>query len=91
MTSKDIADAFAARQGISKAEAHATVAMVLEVIATGIAKGDVALAGFGKFTTSQRAARPGRNPRSGETIIIGPSSRVTFRAAKGLKDRVSGT
>jgi DNA-binding protein HU-beta len=65
--------------------------MVLEVIATGIAKGDVALAGFGKFTTSRRAARPGRNPRSGEKIIIGPSSRVTFRAAKGLKDRVSGT
>ncbi len=89
LTSKDIAEALAARNGTSKAEARAQVTAVLEAIATGIAKGDVALAGFGKFSVSRRAARPGRNPRSGETIVIGPSTRVSFRAAKTLKDRVS--
>jgi DNA-binding protein HU-beta len=89
MTSKDIADALAAAQEISKAEARGQVAAVLEAIAAGVAKGDVALAGFGKFSVSRRAARPGRNPRSGETIVIGPSSRVGFRAAKALKDRLT--
>lgn len=87
MTSKDIADALAARHGISKVEARAQVAAVLEAIADGAAKGDVALAGFGKFSVSRRAARPGRNPRSGETMVIGPTTRVGFRAAKALKDR----
>jgi DNA-binding protein HU-beta len=90
MTSKDIADALAASHGISKAEARRQVAAVLEAISTGIARGDVALPGFGKFSVSRRAARPGRNPRSGETIVIGPSARVGFRAAKALKDRLSG-
>jgi DNA-binding protein HU-beta len=89
LTSKDIADALAARHGISKAEARAQVAAVLEAIADGVVKGDVALTGFGKFSVSRRAARPGRNPRSGEIIVIGPSTRVSFRAAKMLKDRVS--
>jgi DNA-binding protein HU-beta len=89
LTSKDIADALAARHGISKAEARAQVAAVLEAIATGVARGDVVLSGFGKFSVSRRAARPGRNPRSGETIVIGPSVRVGFRAAKALKDRVA--
>ena len=90
MTSKDIADALVARRGMSKAEARETVAMVLEEIATGIAKGDVSLAGFGKFSVSRRGARPGRNPRSGETIVIGPTARVGFKAAKALKDRLAG-
>ena len=89
MTNKDIADALAARHGISKAGARAQVAAVLEAIADGVAKGDVALAGFGKFSASHRAARPGRNPRSGETIVIGPSTRIVFRAAKALKDRLA--
>lgn len=90
MTSKDIADRLAAARGISKAEARARVTAVLDAIADGIAggDGDVALAGFGRFSVSRRGARPGRNPRSGETIMIGPSARVGFRAAKGLKDRL---
>lgn len=89
MTSKDIVNALVARHGISKADARAQVVAVLEAIADGVAKGDVALAGFGKFSVSRRAARPGRNPRSGETIVIGPSTRVGFRAAKTLKDRLA--
>ncbi len=89
MTSKDIADALAARHEISKAEARAQVAAVLEAITDGVAKGDVALAGFGKFSVSRRAARPRRNPRSGETMVIGPTTRVGFRAAKAFKDRLA--
>lgn len=89
MTSNDIANALAEAQGISKAEARGQVAAVLEAISAGVAKGDVALAGFGKFSVSRRGARPGRNPRSGETIVIGPSVRVGFRAAKALKDRLA--
>lgn len=89
LTSKDITNALADARGISNADARAQVAAVLQAIAEGVAKGDVALAGFGKFTVSRRAARPGRNPRSGETMVIGPSTRIGFRAAKALKDRVA--
>ncbi|MBV2147514.1 HU family DNA-binding protein [Sphingobium sp. AS12] len=90
MTSKDIADRLAATRGISKAKTREIVAAVLDAISTGVAKGEVSLAGFGKFSVSRRAARPGRNPRSEETIVIGPSSRIGFRAAKALKDRLAG-
>lgn len=58
-------------------------------ISAAVAKGEIALAGFGKFSVSRRGARPGRNPRSGEPIVIGPSARVRFRAAKALKDRLA--
>jgi DNA-binding protein HU-beta len=90
MTRNDIADALAASRRISKAEARARVADVLDAIAAGAAKGEVVLAGFGKFSVSRRAARSGRNPRTGERIVIAPSSRVVFKAAKAFKDRITG-
>ncbi|MBO9621677.1 MAG: HU family DNA-binding protein [Sphingomonas sp.] len=90
MTRSDIAAALAATRKIGMAEARAMVDDVLDAVAAGVARGDVALAGFGKFSVSRRAARPDRNPRTGEPMVVGPSARVTFRAAKALKDRVAG-
>jgi len=89
MTLNDIADALAKARNISKAEARAMVTDVLDAIVAGTAKGEVALAGFGKFSVSRRAARPGRNPRSGERIVIPPTNRVSFKASKGFKDRLA--
>ncbi|MDE8652168.1 HU family DNA-binding protein [Novosphingobium album (ex Liu et al. 2023)] len=90
MTSKDIADALAEARGISKAEARGQVAAVLEAISAGIAKGDVALAGFGKFSVARRPARAGRNPRTGEALFIAASKRIQFKPSKALKNRVVG-
>jgi len=90
MTMNDIADALAATRNIGKAEARAMVVDVLDAIAAGAAKGEVALAGFGKFSVSRRSARPGRHPRTGERIVVGPTCRIGFKAAKAFKDRVAG-
>ncbi|MCW6531323.1 HU family DNA-binding protein [Sphingomonas sp. MMSM20] len=77
-------------RNISRAEARAMVADVLDAIVAGAAKGEVALAGFGKFSVTRRPARPGRNPSTGEKIVIPPTNRVAFKAAKAFKDRVAG-
>jgi DNA-binding protein HU-beta len=53
------------------------------------AGGEVALAGFGKFSVSQRAARLGRNPSTGETINIAASKAAKFSAASALKKRLN--
>lgn len=89
MTSKDIADVLAEARGISKAEARGQVAAVLEAISAGIVKGDVALAGIGKFSVSRRPARAGRNPRTGEAMFIAASKRIHFKPGKALKDRLA--
>ncbi|WP_265313410.1 HU family DNA-binding protein [Sphingomonas lycopersici] len=86
----DIADALTMARNISRAEARAMVADVLDAIVAGAAKGEVALAGFGKFSVTRRPARPGRNPSTGEKIVIPPTNRVAFKAAKAFKDRVAG-
>jgi DNA-binding protein HU-beta len=90
VTTTDLAEALAKKRKISNAEARAMVVDVLDAIATGATKGEVSLAGFGKFKVTRRGARPGRNPRTGEAMFIGPSIRVSFRAAKALKDRLTG-
>ena len=53
------------------------------------AGGEVTIAGFGKFETRRRDAREGRNPASGDTIMIAAKSVPAFKAAKGLRDRVT--
>jgi DNA-binding protein HU-beta len=51
---------------------------------------DVAIAGFGKFSVGERAAREGRNPATGETIQIAASRAAKFSAAAGLKQQLNG-
>lgn len=75
--------------GGTKADAERAVEAVIDGIVEGLKKGDeVSIAGLGIFEAKTRAARTGRNPRTGETIQI-PAMRVPkFRAAKALKDAV---
>ena len=63
---------------------------ILSAITDAAAKGDeIALNGFGKFKVKTSAARQGRNPSTGETIQIAESKRLTFSAAKAVKDRLN--
>ena len=75
--------------GGTKADAERAVEAVIEGIVEGLKGGqEVSIAGLGIFEAKTRAARTGRNPRTGETIQI-PAMRVPkFRAAKALKDAV---
>jgi len=91
MNNNDLADAIAASNDLSKAEARKLVDAVIGAIADAAAKGDeVSLSGFGKFKVKDRPARQGRNPSTGATIEIAASRKLTFAPAKGIKDRLNG-
>ncbi len=91
MNLNDLKDAVAEKVGISKAEAGTAVSAVLETISKTLTKGEkIALLGFGNFEISERAARDGRNPQTGETIKIAASKAVKFKAGKALKESVNG-
>lgn len=71
---------------ISKAAAERALDAVLASIGKGLRTGDtVQLVGFGTFRVSKRAARMGRNPKTGEQIAIPASKTVRFSAGQGLK------
>jgi DNA-binding protein HU-beta len=86
----ELIDAIAESADISKAAATRAVDTVIEQITQSLKKGDqVTLVGFGTFTVKSRAARTGRNPRTGEAINIPASKNPTFKAGKALKDAVN--
>lgn len=91
MNLNDLKASVAEKAGISMADAGSAVSAVLDTITEALAKGDkIALVGFGNFEVSERAAREGRNPATGETIQIAASKAVKFKAGKALKDSVNG-
>ena len=90
MNKAELIDAIAESADISKAAATRAVDTVIEQITQSLKKGDqVTLVGFGTFTVKNRAARTGRNPRTGEAINIPASNNPTFKAGKALKDAVN--
>ena len=75
---------------LTKAEGGRAVEAVIEVVKKALKKGDtVSLVGFGTFVVRKRAARTGRNPRTGEQIKIKASKNPSFKAGKALKDSVN--
>lgn len=78
------------RAGLTQVATKDVVEAVLDVIANELIKGEkVTIAGFGTFEVRERAERMGRNPQSGETMLIGASKNVKFKAGKALKDKVN--
>ena len=91
MNKPDIVAAVARSSGISKTSADNAVDAIFSAITAALRKGeDVRLVGFGTFSTRRRAARQGRNPRTGETIQIPASTQPKFKAGRPLKDAVNG-
>ncbi len=73
----------------TKAEAERAVEALFDVIVKTMSRGEeVAIAGFGTFRVAKRAAREGRNPKTGEKIMIKASVKPKFRAGKLLKEAV---
>jgi len=90
MNKAELIDAVAHAADISKSDASKAVEAVTQTIADTLAKGDqVAVVGFGTFAVKHRAARAGRNPKTGETIQIKASNVPSFKAGKALKDAVN--
>ncbi len=90
MNKNELIEAVAERTGLAKSDAARAVESVLGTLTEALKRGDtVALPGFGTFLSKERAARTGRNPRTGESIAI-PASRVpAFKAGKALKDALN--
>jgi DNA-binding protein HU-beta len=90
MNKAELIDAVAADTNLSKADAGRAVDAVVDSITSALSKGQqVSVVGFGTFSVKHRAARSGRNPRTGETIQIAASNVPGFKAGKALKDAVN--
>jgi DNA-binding protein HU-beta len=77
-------------KGIEKKESAKAVKAVFECISEALATGDkVQLIGFGTFEVRERAAKQGRNPKTGAAIKIAASKSPAFKAGKDLKDKVN--
>lgn len=87
MNKTDLIDAIAAQADISKAAAARALDATVDSIKGALKTGDtVNLIGFGTFYVGERAARTGRNPRTGKALQIKAAKSPKFRAGKGLKD-----
>tara|TARA_B100002019_G_C21233107_1_gene581209 strand:+ start:1059 stop:1331 length:273 start_codon:yes stop_codon:yes gene_type:complete len=90
MNKSDLIDQIAVSSDISKAAAGRALDATIDSITDALRDGEqVVLVGFGTFHVKDRAARTGRNPRTGETIQIKASKSPGFKAGKALKDAVN--
>jgi|TARA_B100002003_G_scaffold85219_1_gene79651 DNA-binding protein HU-beta len=86
----ELISAVADAANLSKSDASGAVDAILNTITTALKrKEDVRLVGFGTFSVTRRAASQGRNPRTGDKILIAASNQPKFRAGKGLKSAVN--
>jgi DNA-binding protein HU-beta len=90
MNKTELIDQIATAAEISKAAAGRALDATVAAIKDSLKKGDtVSLVGFGTFYVGERAARTGRNPRTGKTLEIKASKSPKFRAGKTLKDAIN--
>lgn len=89
MNKTELVAAVATKADLSKKDAEAAVKSVLDAVTEALADGEkVALVGFGTFEVKERAARTGKNPRTGEAIEIPASKVPSFKAGAALKNAV---
>ncbi len=90
MNKAELIESVASSTNLSKADATRAVDAVIDNITSALKKGQqVSVVGFGTFSVKHRAARSGRNPRTGESIDIAASNVPGFKAGKALKDAVN--
>jgi len=90
MNKTELISAVAEKTGYTKKDTTLVVDTVIETITEALIAGDeVSIAGFGKFSVAERAEREGRNPQTGETLVIAASKAPKFKAGKALKDAVN--
>ena len=91
LTKAQLADLLFEHIGLNKRESKDMVDAFFDLIAQSLIAGeDVKLSGFGNFQIRTKAARPGRNPRTGEAIPIEARRVVTFHASSKLKEQIQG-
>lgn len=92
MNRKELVDALAVKTDSTKADAERNVGALIDIISGTLKKGDsLTLVGFGTFEVRKRAARTGRNPKTGEELKIKAAKVPAFKAGATLKALVNGT
>ena len=87
MNRQELVDAIAKETKLTKKDAEAALKAFMGTVSKALSKGEsVQLIGFGTFSVGERAARSGRNPKTGATIKIPASKTPKFKAGKALKD-----
>ncbi len=90
MNIAEMASRLGDQHGVSKSKARAIISSMLETITEAARRGEeVSLTGFGKFKPADRAAREGRDPRTGEPLRISASRKIRFAPSKALKERLN--
>jgi len=89
-TKAHIIDAVTAANGFTRTKSIETVETVLELIKQALASGDdVLISSFGKFSVKEKAERKGRNPTTGEDMLLRPRRVVTFRPSGKLREKIN--
>ena len=90
MNKGDLVDNVAENAGLSRQQAESAVSAVLEAIEDALKSDDkVSLIGFGTFSVNERAARTGRNPKTGQSIQIAAKKVIKFKPGKSLSESVN--
>jgi len=91
LTKAHVAEALAKKNGYSREQSFDTVETLLEIIKRTLESGkDVLVSGFGKFCVKEKHERRGRNPATGEDMILEPRRVVTFTCSRKLRDKING-
>jgi integration host factor subunit alpha len=90
LTKAKIVETIQSQNGITKKESSELVESVINIIKTTLEEGDdVMISGFGKFCVKQKQARRGRNPATGQELMLDPRKVVTFKCSGKLRDRIN--
>ena len=90
-TKAHLIDAIAEKNGFTLKKSTQTVETLLEIIKSTLASGDdVLISGFGKFCVKEKRERKGRNPATGEDMMLAPRRVVTFRCSGKLREKING-
>jgi len=91
LAKKAIARSIQQRTSVSLKQANEFLELTIELIKATLANGeDVMISGFGKFKVNEKSARKGRNPQTGETMMLKPRKVIVFQCSGKLKERLNG-
>jgi integration host factor subunit alpha len=90
LTKADIVEAVAKQNGYTLKQSFAVVETLLEIIKSTLESGeDVMISGFGKFRVKEKKERRGRNPATGDDMMLAPRKVVTFRCSQQLRKKIN--
>ena len=91
LTKANIVESLAEQNGYTKKQSVSTIETLLEIIKRTLESGeDVLVSGFGKFCVKEKHERRGRNPATGEDMMLEPRRVVTFNCPRKLRDKING-